>query len=257
MTGMAGYTKLFNSILASSVWQTSLEVKVLWITLLAMADKDGLANASIPGLAKIAGLSIEATEEGLEELLSPDKYSRTKSNEGRRIEVADGGWKLLNHAKYRAQMSIDERREYKKLKQRQYRLEARGIDVDNPSTGGLGGHNAEADTKADAEAKAEEQKRKTDSYKPTCPSCGVVGSLQRTPERNGYPAGWWCRNVKSKTLKGGGCGENFPLATPEIVSGLSPVARREIDKAVKPEYVSPGMILTSQLKYDEKGMLIE
>jgi hypothetical protein len=215
-----------------------------------MADKDGVANASIPGLATMAGLSIDTTEEGLEELLGPDKYSRTKANEGRRIEAVEGGWRLLNHAQYRAKMGSDERREYLRIKQAEFRAK-RKLDVNNRSDLSTPSTHAEADT----EAKAEE--RKTNAYKPSCPSCGVVGSLQRTPARNSYPAQWWCRNVKSKTLKGDGCGENFPLDTPEIVEKLSPVVRREIEKSVKPKYVSPGMILTSQLKYDDKGMLIE
>lgn len=148
MIGMAGYTKLFNSILASSVWQESLSTKVLWITLLAMADKDGIAEASLPGLAKIAGLSIAETEAGIKSLTSPDKYSRTKDFDGRRIEEIDGGWKVLNHPKYRAKMSVDERREYKRLKQQEYRAAAKSTK----STGGQSGHNAKAYTEAKAEA---------------------------------------------------------------------------------------------------------
>lgn len=147
MLGMAGYTKLFNSILASSVWQESLSTKVLWITLLAMADKDGIAEASIPGLAKIAGLSITDTEAGLASLSAPDKYSRTKDFEGRRVEACEGGWKILNHPKYRAKMSADERREYKRIKQREYRSEK-----STKSTSGQSGHNAEAKAKADSKA---------------------------------------------------------------------------------------------------------
>lgn len=147
MIGMAGYTKLFNSILASSVWQESLATKVLWITLLAMADKNGIAEASIPGLAKIAGLSLADTETGLKSLEAPDKYSRTKDFEGRRIESCDGGWKILNHSKYRQKMSADDRREYKRIKQQEYRAEK-----STKSTGGQSGHNAKA--KAEANSKA-------------------------------------------------------------------------------------------------------
>lgn len=251
---MTGYTKLFSSILASSVWRSSLEVKVLWITLLAMADKNGIANASIPGLASMAGLSIETTEECLEELLSPDKYSRTTANEGRRIEAVEGGWRLLNHAAYRSKMGADERREYLRIKQAEFRAK-RKLGVNNGSGMSTPSTHAEADT----EAKAEAVERKTAAYKPPCPSCGVIGSLQRTPPRNGYPAGWWCRNVKSKTFKGNGCGENFPLATPEILEKLSPVVRREVEKVLKSEkqeYVSPGLIITSELKFDKEGRML-
>jgi hypothetical protein len=54
-------------------------------------------------------------------LLSPDPDSRTEDYEGRRIEVVDGGWRLINHAKYRAKMSEAERLEYKRRKQAEYR----------------------------------------------------------------------------------------------------------------------------------------
>jgi hypothetical protein len=33
----------------------------------------------------------------------PDADSRTKDNEGRRIETIEGGWLILNYQKYRAQ----------------------------------------------------------------------------------------------------------------------------------------------------------
>jgi len=34
-------------------------------------------------------------------LKSPDPYSRTKQDEGRRIKEVEGGWLVLNHKKYR------------------------------------------------------------------------------------------------------------------------------------------------------------
>ena len=132
-----------------------METKILWITLLAMADKDGIAEASVGGLTDFARLSVEQTKKALIELSSPDEDSRTKEFEGRRIESVEGGWKILNHAKYREKMSADERRHYKASKQREYRQRDRGPGVDNHSTSGRGGHIAEADT----EAKAKEANR--------------------------------------------------------------------------------------------------
>ncbi len=98
-----------------------MAVKVVWITMMAMSDKDGKVEGSVPGLAKRAGVSIEECEEALTKFRSPDKYSRTQDNEGRRISDADGGWVLLNHAKYRSMMSTQDRREYQRLKQKEYR----------------------------------------------------------------------------------------------------------------------------------------
>lgn len=115
------YTKLFQTILHSTIWQENNETRLLWIAMLAMADKNGEVLASIPGLARAANISIEDCEEGLEILKAPDKYSRTTDYEGRRIEDIDGGWILLNHSKYRDKMGATERREYNRRKQAEYR----------------------------------------------------------------------------------------------------------------------------------------
>lgn len=118
---MSGYTKLFNSILASTVWSEPNEVRIVWITMLAMANKDGVVEGAVPGLAVFARLSVEETRRALARLASPDEDSRSKEQEGRRIEPIDGGWKLINHYKYRQQMSKDERREYLRIKKQEQR----------------------------------------------------------------------------------------------------------------------------------------
>jgi hypothetical protein len=69
--------------------------------MLAMSDKDGVVEGSIPGLAHIAGVTIQEAELALQKLQRPDKYSRTPDHYGRRIEVIPGGWLILNRAKYR------------------------------------------------------------------------------------------------------------------------------------------------------------
>jgi hypothetical protein len=95
------YTKLFSSILDSSVWLEDLPTKVLWITMLAMADEDGIVAASVGGLAKRAGIERDQCERGLARFLAPDPDSRSEAHEGRRIEKVPGGWMLLNHGAYR------------------------------------------------------------------------------------------------------------------------------------------------------------
>ena len=118
---MAGYTKLFGSILDSTIWRESDKIRILWITMLAMAGRDGVVESSTPGLADRSRLSREDVDAGLEALMSPDADSRTREHEGRRIEAVDGGWLILNHGKYRAKLSLEERREYQRLWQRESR----------------------------------------------------------------------------------------------------------------------------------------
>lgn len=115
---MAGYTKLFSSIIHSTVWQESAQTKVLWVTMLAMVDRDGCVMASLPGLARASGLSIDETEESLRVLSEPDQYSRTPDMDGRRIFQIDGGWALVNYEKYRDLESEVERKEKQAARQR-------------------------------------------------------------------------------------------------------------------------------------------
>ena len=111
---MSGFTKLFSQILDSTIWDEPWNVKGVWITMLAMADHQGRVMASIPGLARRATVSLQECETALQVFLSPDHYSQSSEFEGRRIEVIDGGWRLLNYLKYREMRDEEERREYQK-----------------------------------------------------------------------------------------------------------------------------------------------
>jgi hypothetical protein len=89
--------------------------------MLALKNRDQVVHASIPGLAKVAGITIDECEVALRAMMLPDPYSRTPDQEGRRIQKVDGGWFIINGEKYRDYMSYDERREYKRKKQQEYR----------------------------------------------------------------------------------------------------------------------------------------
>lgn len=86
-----------------------------------MADQHGIVEATVPGLAAFANVSVQETEAALEKFLSPDKYSRTTDCEGRRIEVIDGGWQLLNYQKYRQKLSEEDRKQQAAVRQQRYR----------------------------------------------------------------------------------------------------------------------------------------
>jgi hypothetical protein len=125
------YTKLFSSITESTVWcGTSPALKIVWITMLAKADKIGRVHMSIPGLAKLAEVSIQEAEDAIEKLLQPDTYSRTHDYEGRRVETIDGGWRLLNFSKYRDLINEEERKAYKAEHARKSRAAAKELTFD-------------------------------------------------------------------------------------------------------------------------------
>ena len=115
------YTKLFNSIITSTIWSEDDKTRIVWITMLAIADKNGEVQGSIPGLARIAGVGVEDCRASINKFLSPDPDSRTKDDEGRRIEEIEGGWALLNHRKYREMATDADRAEQAAIRQQRAR----------------------------------------------------------------------------------------------------------------------------------------
>jgi len=150
---MPNYTKLFNSLITSTIWTEDDKTRIVWITMLALADQHGEVHASIPGLARMAGVEIEACQAAIQKFLSPDDFSRTPNHEGRRIVEIQGGWELLNHAKYRALASKEDARIANAERQKRHR--ERNADV-TPSNADVthGGDIVEADTDTKAKAKA-------------------------------------------------------------------------------------------------------
>jgi hypothetical protein len=117
------FTKLFSSITESTVWGEPMPTRIAWSAMLAMADQHGRVMASVPGFAHRARISVDQARKAIECFLSPDPDSRTPDHEGRRIVVIDGGWRLLNYAKYRALK--DEESERARNAERQSRFRAK------------------------------------------------------------------------------------------------------------------------------------
>lgn len=167
------YTKLFNSILTSTIWTEDDRTRIVWITLLALADKNGEVQASVPGLARVAGVPVEDCRSAIIKFLSPDPDSRTKDDEGRRIEEIDGGWSLLNHAKYRDLASKEDSIRKNAERQARYRDSAKrngkvtacngkvtqGRDIADSET------DSETDSDADANAEVEEERKSPTSHR--------------------------------------------------------------------------------------------
>ena len=181
------FTKLFSSITESTIWSESSDIRVVWITMLAMADRRGRIWSSIPGLANRSQVTLEQTEIALQKFLSPDTYSRTKDLDGRRIEVIDGGWRLLNHEKYRSLRDDEERRIYK----RDWIKNKRNVDnnVDNVDS------SRPQYTKAEAEADTEAVRANiSDTYVPidTCAPAKTAGARKKFVKPTVYEVSEYC-----------------------------------------------------------------
>ncbi len=120
---MAGYSKLFSSIVTSSIWCEDNATRIVWIAMLAMCDANGFVAGGIPGFASLARVTREEMEYAIERLTAPDPDSRTPDNLGKRIEVVQGGWQILNYANYRerGQAKDGSRAEYERNRRQRNR----------------------------------------------------------------------------------------------------------------------------------------
>lgn len=130
------YVKLWASITDSSIWSQPAEERIVWVTMLTMADEHGFVGASVDGLARRANVTIEAAKSALAKFMSPDDTSRNKENEGRRIMEVPRGWHILNHAYFRDLKDREARKLYETMRKREQRARARGTVLVGVGHGG-------------------------------------------------------------------------------------------------------------------------
>ncbi|GAB2494078.1 hypothetical protein [Arenimonas alkanexedens] len=199
------YTKLFRSIAASTIVSEPLATRWLWVTLLSQCDKAGNVYGSIPGLARLANITITEVEKGLESMMSPDPYSRTKENEGRRIAEIDGGWVLLNHAKYDAMRNESERADYKREWDRKHRSKSARAERDSAETSGQSDANP------------------TDSDKSAAPDPTSTNTNTNTKEQkpeSSAPASPSLAGLACRAMRDAGCGQTNP-SHPDLQAALA------------------------------------
>lgn len=132
---MTGYTKLFGILVGSSVWDEDDKTRIVWVTMLALKDRNHVVPVTDKALAVFARVPYEDCLRALEKFQSPDPSSRTPDNEGRRIKRVDGGWLILNSEKYARMLSKEERREYNTAKQAEYRKRKKLVANSGASAG--------------------------------------------------------------------------------------------------------------------------
>ena len=161
---MAGFTKLWSNIVTSTIWLEDSDTRVVWITLMALANAKGIVDATIPGLAHQANVSVELCEKALLKFLQPDPYSRTKRFEGRRIKEVIGGWKLINYPQHREKRDAEYYREYRATKRNQSATERNGVQRSATEN-----HQAEAEAEIEKKEKKEKKENmRAHRTKPVC-----------------------------------------------------------------------------------------
>jgi len=108
------YGKVFDSMYEGSLYG-QWEAIVTMQQLIVIADQHGVVDMTPAAIAGKTSIPIEIITKGIELLESPDEYSRTPDQEGRRIERLDEhrpwGWSIVNYLKYRQRGTREEKKQ--------------------------------------------------------------------------------------------------------------------------------------------------
>lgn len=173
---MSGFTKLVPEIVQSSIWNESSDVRIVWITLLAIKDEHGFVRGNAQTIARIANVTLKAANTALARFQEPDPSSNTPDNEGRRIAPIPGGWCVLNHSLYRGKTY----NEYEAERKKKYRDEKQAVSETCP------GHVPSVSASASVSASEEgmQGEKPGDSPKPVKASYGELKSVRLTDEEH-------------------------------------------------------------------------
>jgi hypothetical protein len=196
------YGKVFESMYDGTLrghWQAIVTMQQL----IVLANEDGVVDMTAVAIADRTCIPLDIITAGLEHLAKPDPFTRTPGEDGRRIVLLDDhrpwGWRLVNHAKYRALRNLEQKREADRVRLAEKRAAEKAAEKalrdKGVATGSQGVANvAHADT--DADAKAEKTKPVAPSASPSTPSAGRNGHdliedpvVERIPLNDGteYP----------------------------------------------------------------------
>jgi len=151
------YAKLFESLTDSTVWALPHHVRVVWVTIMAKADRTGYLAMSVYMLARASNVTLSECEEALALFMAPDPHSRTKDHEGRRLIPGPDGWQVVNYVKYRNMRSEEERREYRAEWMRNHRQQQKREQPVTP-VNSVNGNEHITEPEAEAEPKAKKKK---------------------------------------------------------------------------------------------------
>jgi len=120
------FAKVFGQIFDSSIAE-DYNCRRMFMDLLVLADPTGAVDMTHEAIARRTNVPIEQVRRYIAELCQPDKTSRSKLHEGKRLlpldSARDWGWQIVNYEHYRTIRDEEARRTYFRDYQRQYRKE--------------------------------------------------------------------------------------------------------------------------------------
>lgn len=151
------YGKHFASAYSGSLVGSGLNVFAVWGYIIAHTHKSRVEINPVI-LAAVLGCTVEDVESAIKYLCEPDKRSRNKDHDGKRL-IKEGEFQyfVTGHETYRNILNQDERRTYNREKQRECRKK-KSVKDDVIDKSALSAH-TEADTDTDTNTKKRKTKR--------------------------------------------------------------------------------------------------
>lgn len=116
---MRTWAPLWSMIVDSSLWSEPDYVCKIFVTMLALKDSDDVCRINAYQLAQRSRKTEQEVLDALRILSSPDrKRIEPQEFDGRRIQMHEDGWTILNGPKYREMMSAEMKRARDRRSQR-------------------------------------------------------------------------------------------------------------------------------------------
>lgn len=130
------YGKIFDSIYDGTLAE-DWRALITFQQLIVLCDADGMVDMTPQSISRRTGIPIEHIISGIEVLEKNDKYSRTPTENGKRIELIDDhrnwGWHIINHEKYKNMRDADTIRAQTRERVRKHREKKRSVTQGNDS----------------------------------------------------------------------------------------------------------------------------
>ena len=188
------YGKLFASLYQGTLRGCADEILV-FTNLIAHADPTGLVDKHWRAISEECGIDVDRVKAAIARLEAPDPESRSPEENGRRLMPIDEhrawGWRIVNHAKYRAIRDEEDRRRQNREAQERWRNRHKQSKPRKPKSA-----ESESESESDAEAsrhdnstskrvRSAEQRgmRLSDDWKPSTEDRAFASDLGLNPDQ--------------------------------------------------------------------------
>ena len=134
------YAKTFASMFVGSMRGGGPEVFAVWTYVLANTTKEHRVELNVEDIADRIGMSASKVQEVIDHFCSNDEHSRSKVHGGKKL-IREGEYQyfVVNHEEYCKILNEEDRKEYFRRKQQEYRERQKELRKNRPKRSKPGG----------------------------------------------------------------------------------------------------------------------